>query len=193
MNNDDDSKVKKKLFNFDFIKKFKKPELIIIAVLLVIIVLSFAFTNIKKKQVKVLPNKVTTDSIKNLASLEEFTRYTENRIVNVLSSMSGVSNVEVFVVAESGVILTIAEETDEKVTGTGNNTSKTISKRPVLNKNGSITEEIVLVEKVPKILGILVVANGASNMRIKLGIINALSTVFDMDANHIEVLEGKAK
>ena len=61
----------------------------------------------------------------------------------------------------------------------------------VFAKNGNLTYPIVVVEQLPKITGVLVVATGAKDIKLKTTLINVVASVLNVNVSNVEVLEGK--
>jgi stage III sporulation protein AG len=61
----------------------------------------------------------------------------------------------------------------------------------IVFKNGSTYQPVVVTQFLPQITGVLVVANGVSNLQIKNNLINAISSVYNLNISCIDILEGK--
>ena len=61
----------------------------------------------------------------------------------------------------------------------------------VLAKDGTLTYPIVVLEELPEILGVLIVAKGTGDVKTKINISNIVSSVLGVSVSNIEVLEGK--
>ena len=113
----------------------------------------------------------------------------EDRLENVLSSMKGISGIEIFVyVTSSEEVVYLSDKESNQSTGGTNSLKETT----VFNKNGSSSSAVVVVTKYPKIEGVLIVAGGVSDVKLKLKIIDAVSCILSIAPTNIEVLEGKS-
>ena len=95
------------------------------------------------------------------------------------------------VTLSSGPEYIYATSEEEKINenqGSGSTTtSTTITKEPVI-----ISGDIVVVKEImPTVSGIVVVAGGAQDTRVKLEIIKAIQALLDVPQANIEVLVGK--
>lgn len=108
-----------------------------------------------------------------------------------MSNIKGSGKLSVMVVVDSSPLVTFAEHLEEKVSGTGDNLTKTIVRYPITLENGSLESTVVLVEHAPKVKGVLVVAKGASDPRVKLRLISAVQALLNIKADLIEVIEGE--
>lgn len=162
-------------------KIFKdKRVLKIFAILLIIVALAiFASTFIKPAKTTSLQNAITnqTDSTSSLAL--DYSNQLSKSLQTMLSSVNGLDNVKVVVVVESSPTT--------KYLYSGQDQNQTV----VLEKQNSATKPIAVVELLPKITGILIVAKGANNLSLKNKLLNAISTTYSVDISKIDILEGK--
>ena len=84
--------------------------------------------------------------------------------------------------------------TDEKINTTTNGSSSTsytttVTEPIILNSSGS-SVPLVLTEKLPKVKGVVVVAEGANDVSLKLNIIQAIKTLIDIPSGNIQVFAG---
>lgn len=183
-------KEKKKLFSglWQKLKATKYTEYILAGVLgLVVIVIFLSSCSTKSKNKSASTEKTATNT-ENESSVLSYSEALEHKLENVLESVKGCSNVKVMVVAESSPTIVLAEQIEEKTTGSGEN--KVITKYPVYVENGSSKTPMILYQTAPKVNGVLIVAKGAGNAAVKLKIITALQALLGIDASKIEVLEG---
>lgn len=121
----------------------------------------------------------------------------EARLKEVLSSIRGAGRVEVMITYESGAELVTAmstnvnsnrsEVSDGEKTSTTTQTTE-VSQPATVNSTGG-NEPIVLVEKEPVVRGVIVVAEGAADIRVKLDLQRAVTAVLDIPTSKIEVFE----
>ena len=83
------------------------------------------------------------------------------------------------------------EEQNSSSTQNGENSIESIQTTIVMAKDGSVTSPIVTIELLPKITGVLIVASGASDIKLKTTLINATASVLSVNISNVEVLEGK--
>ena len=179
---------------FQKLKKIKHIELIIVGILAVI-VLFIIFVDFKKPESK---NTLQTNASKT-SSTFEYANQLETRIEDALSKISGAGVVKVLLTFDGVKELVLAKQTDEKTSKTNNTASNgtqnstettTVSTEPVLiNENGS-TNPIVLMEILPEIKGVIVVAQGANNIRVKLDLLKAIQALLKVDSSQVEIFSG---
>lgn len=182
----DDSQAKK-IFSFKtFISNFnssKKIKLIFASVLFIVILLIFASSFIPQKS-------ITKSNIENtIIESKGFAYDTEQRLKNILSGIKGLDNVSVFVYVKSSEEVVYLK--DSEIVKSSNN-NETIKETTIFNKDGSSSSAVVVVRKYPEIEGVLIVASGADDVKLKLKIIDAISVVLSIAPTNIEVLEGKS-
>ena len=107
----------------------------------------------------------------------------ESRLEGILSGMAGVGGVR--------VMLTL-DRTEEQVIAmndrsAGNDKNASTESRPATVSGGGREEPIVLTEVLPRIRGVIVLAEGAGNIAVKYNIVAAVSTVLGIDEKCVEV------
>lgn len=120
-------------------------------------------------------------------------------LVKILSQIEGVGRVSVELTYESGPEYELAydrqvttSETEERDDAGGIRRISEMSEeyKVVLVKDK--TEQPVIVREIrPKLRGVLVVAEGADNSRVKAMLFNAVQAVLDLPAHKIQVLPAK--
>ncbi|MCQ1529824.1 stage III sporulation protein AG [Lutispora saccharofermentans] len=123
----------------------------------------------------------------------------EKQLSSILSKISGAGKVSVMITYESGKELVTQKDnsrvdkiTDEKDTNGGTrviNESSIDDKTVMVNQQGGSSQPIVVKEINPEIKGVIVVAEGARNSKVKLKISEAVQTVLDVPAYRVTVLE----
>ena len=161
------------------LKSIKNIE-IILAIAAVCIVLLVYFSGNKN-----LNN--TINSVENLQTTE-YVADIENRLNNVLSNINGAGNVKVMVTIESKSQEEYATNTETKTSTSSSGTTTTTTKEEVVIIQN---KPLVVNESLPKIKGVIVVAQGASNVNVKLELLKAVQTLLEIDANDIEIFIGK--
>ena len=73
---------------------------------------------------------------------------------------------------------------DEKSSGSGSGANET---RPATVQSGGREEPIVLTEVLPKIRGVIVIAEGAASISVRQNILAAVSTVLGIEEKAVEV------
>jgi stage III sporulation protein AG len=123
----------------------------------------------------------------------------EDHLSNILSKIQGAGKVSVMITLKSGKEIIPAKDesisdrvTNEKDTEGGIRTinEKTTSDKVVFAEvQGGSSEPLILKEINPEIKGVIVVAGGAKDARVKLKISQAVQTVLDIPAYRVTVYE----
>ncbi|MDR0840952.1 MAG: hypothetical protein LBN26_06180 [Christensenellaceae bacterium] len=120
----------------------------------------------------------------------------ERRLEQTLSCIRGAGEVRVMITYATGAQLVPAMSTDTQVTtseattqgGSTVNENRTESSRPATAQSGD-KGALVLTERMPEVRGVIVVAEGAANIAVKLKLQAAVQTVLGIKADCIEVFE----
>lgn len=170
---------------FQKLKNIKHIELYVAIILGAVIVLIYLSTtsgaNVKSQQT----------STTNFATIQEYSNFLENKLENVLASIEGAGNVSAMITFESGTEFVYATNQESKTnsnTSSGVTTSTTTTSISPYTKNA---EGLIVKEILPKINGVIVVASGAKNTKVKLEIIKAIQAILEVPLANIEVLVGK--
>ena len=115
----------------------------------------------------------------------------EQRLMDTLSCVRGAGKVKVMITYDTGSEIVPAMNMDvtSSVSVSGENQTRTESSSPVTTYQNGENEAIVLMEKEPTIRGVIVVAQGAADISVKLKLQAAVQAVLGVDAQKVEVLE----
>lgn len=167
----------------------KKVQLVIAGLLAIIMLIIFI------KSFKTKSSALSYKSEENISvEQDDETDYVmslEARLTTILSSIKGVENVKVFVMTEASVKRVYAVDEDKQLESDGNNGK--YKSEIVFEKNGSSSTPVVSVEVYPEITGVLIVADGVNDEKLRLMVINAVSVALNIQNSKIEVLSGKSK
>ena len=178
---------KKKTNNFLFakIKNIKHFE-VIIAVLFCAILLLIYISSLG----------TDTKAQANITSLttEEYATFLENKLSTVLSNVQGAGKVSVMVTLECGIEYVYATENEEvtNTTTSGNSTTTktTATEYIVLVNTSGKASPVVLKENLPKVSGVIVVAHGASNISVRVELMNAVTSLLKILPENVQILVG---
>jgi stage III sporulation protein AG len=118
----------------------------------------------------------------------------ETRLERILSQVEGTGQVKVLVTYETGPEIVPAVKTDTQSNTSENSgqdsrtTSITENSEPVVVQGKNGTEPMVLTQKEPVVLGVLVVAEGASSLSVRLRLMQAVQVALQIAPDRIEVL-----
>lgn len=170
----------------DFFKKLKgvKNIELIVAGIVCVIVLAVYFS------ASLFPKKETEQTA--AATFSEYAAAVEQKLAKILSEIKGAGKVSVMITYESGVELVYAYSTDTQTNSSSDGakeTSVTYEKNTIVVSGG---QPVVVKEIMPLIKGVVVVAEGATNVNVKLDIIKAVTALLEIAPSRIEIF-AKAK
>ena len=115
----------------------------------------------------------------------------EQKLMDTLSCVRGAGKVKVMITYETGNEIVPAMNTDitSSVSVSGENQTRTESSSPVTTYQNGENEAIVLMEREPTVRGVIVVAQGAADISVRLKIQAAVQAVLGIEADKVEVLE----
>ena len=174
MNNQIDDKDAIKKFNLksilDKIKNNKKFQLVIIAVCVVLLLV-------------ILFGNYNSDNKETVFTSENYVSDLESRLSKTLSNVKGAGKVSVVITVESGMETVLAM----KVEKTESQSGIEIVETPLIVNGKTITVK----ELYPKIIGVLIVAEGANDISVLSKIQQATISLLDINVNQIEILSMK--
>ncbi|MBQ7602678.1 MAG: hypothetical protein IJU58_00825 [Clostridia bacterium] len=165
---------------------------IILLTLLVALILIIWFadfgTNTNEKQ--------TSTSTSGTNTLSDYTTLLETKLSKTLSQIEGAGNVDVMITLDGASQLILAYDTESRTNSTDNTTASGTSTKSnntttnstpiIITKNGQ-SEPLVLSEIMPNIKGVVVVCEGANNIRVKLNILQAVQALLGVNSGQIEI------
>lgn len=129
----------------------------------------------------------------------DYARKLENELASILSKIQDAGRVSVMITLKSGSEIIPAKDesvsdkvTNEKDTSGGTRTinEKTTDDKVVFTAaQGGSSKPLILKEINPEVKGVIVVAEGARNSKVKLKISQAVQTVLDIPAYRVTVYE----
>lgn len=147
------------------------------------------------------PAKDNTPSAGGSAASERLQAETEaeieERLREVLSCIRGAGRVEVMITYETGTQMVAAMSTSTNTTASetsdgdraSTSTQTTESAEPATIDGSDGNEPIILMEKTPTVRGVIVVAEGAADVKVRLDLQRAVKAVLNIPLSRIEVFE----
>lgn len=195
----DDKKTEKKESLWQKIPFFKKLKSIknieiVIAVLIICVMLLIYFSSFGSSSNQTNNNSSIGDI--KYTNAEEYVKDLEERISNTLSKIDGAGNVSVVITLSSSSEIIIAKDVEttthtESITENGV-TTKTekivVVEKPILVDGSDGDEPLVVLEIMPKIAGVVVVAEGAKDVNVRLNLLKAIQALITVPSGNIEIL-----
>lgn len=174
---------------FAKLKKVKHIEVYAVIFLAIVVMAIWLFPSGGSKQTSIEQSFSTTTTA-------EYAKSLENRLNSVLSAIDGAGSVQCMITLDGEIERVLAYSNDEKNSSTQNTTSNgttnktetsTLNKEPILITVNGSSEPLVLYEIMPDIKGIVVVASGANDVRVKLDILKAVQALLNVQSSQIEI------
>lgn len=178
----------------DFFQKLKgiKNIEVIAAVLIAALILA----------IYILPGtsakKDTNSSSGDISNNTENETTAEERLREILSGIEGAGKVDVMITYEASSEVVTAQSVDKQtsiITETDasgkNKRSETVieNQEPVTVQDSDGDSALVLVEKEPLVRGVIVVAEGAGNIKVRMDLLKAVQTALQVSSDKVEVFE----
>lgn len=153
----------------------------------------------KKPAIENMENNNQINGTYNNSSDDNYAAEIQDQLSTILSKIAGAGKVSVMITYESGKELVTQKDksvidkvTDEKDNDGGTRIINEYSiddKTVMVNQQGGSSQPVVVKEINPEIKGVIVVAEGAWDSKVKRKISQAVQTVLDIPAYRVTVLE----
>ena len=173
-------------------------------ILIVLLIFSFLLIviNIGASKYSELNKKDSSseESKSNAVKVSQYEDEQKQELISILKKISGVEDVDVMITFESDEVKvpaydktsqnTVTEESDNNGGKRVNNQTNDDTKI-VMKNSGNSDEPFILQTNKPKVVGVVVVAKGASDSKVKHNIEVAVSNLYNLDANKVNVYSMK--
>ena len=143
-------------------------------------------------------NQNEVEQVKNTE--EDYEENQKNNLKNILKKIEGVGDVDVMITFESGeqkvpaydksTQISKSEENDTSG-GTRVNNQNTDGSKVVMTTKDGDNEPFILTTYKPKVIGVIAVAEGAENSKTKYEIEQAISKLYDLSLDKVNVYSMK--
>ena len=174
-------------------KKITNVLTIALVIAFVLIALNVFYPDMFKEKEKV--KSTLSEEVETINTKEEYEE-TKKELKSILESMSGVGKVQVMINFKSGESKVLAYDsskqivsTEEKDTEGGTRVSNQTNDGTtvVMTNEGGDNEPFIVETYKPKIEGIMILAEGASDSKIKYDIQKAVSSLYGLSAEKVNV------
>lgn len=179
------------------LRNLKNAEIVIV-LLFVAVVLSIYASSINRASPSVpAPDNETNKGVQWVGQ-GTYEDQQELKLQKKLSAIKGVGKVEVMITYKSSKEIVTAMNTTQSETVTEEQDSsggtRRVSQRDINSQTVTIGETgnakpLVVKEMEPEIKGVIVIAEGARDMRVKLDLIRAVQTALGVSPQQVEVFE----
>lgn len=186
----------KDLFKELISKKYVANIVVLLAIAVIALIFTSDFlakdTNIKSNVKKI--GKDTSVQEGDMSKTEEST--TEERLKQILAKIKGTGEVEVMITFDMGSeiipasnIVEIKDVSEEKDANGGIRTVQTqnTTENIVISSDSSGNKPLVLKEIKPQVRGVIVVAEGADDIEVKMKLYDAVKTVLQVSGDRVQV------
>lgn len=179
------------------LKNLKNVE-IVVAVLFVAVVLSVYASSFNRASPSVPNPDDRANRGVQWVEQDTYEDQQELKLQKKLSAIKGVGRVEVMITYKSSKEIVPAMNTTQSETVTeeqdSNGGTRRVSQRDVNSQTVTIGETgnakpLVIKEMEPEIKGVIVIAEGAKDIRVKLDLIRAVQTALGVSPQQVEVFE----
>jgi|AGTN01.1.fsa_nt_gi hypothetical protein len=172
------------------LKTIKNIEIIVGVVIIAIVALIYSTVTSNQGKAKTASPAKTDAVTSNLAD------GLESRLEQILSQIDGAGQVKVMITFESSAEIVAASTTNRhsntsSSSGGGSTTTVTETISPIIVTNNGKSEIIILKQIMPEIRGVIIVAEGASNIRVRSELRRAAQTALGVNASSIEIFAKK--
>ena len=166
------------------LEKNKKLRTILYAVLIILALAIFLTSGLfgGGKNTNKSSGRTEEEQTGEFSNTEE-ARMLEARLEDILSQMQNAGQVRVMVTFDNAQEKVIAAD-EQKSSGSSGISE---ASRPVKTSGSGGESPIILTERMPKICGVIVIAEGAADISVRFSLAAAVSTVLGIDENSVEV------
>lgn len=127
-------------------------------------------------------------SVSISVSAQEYAKTLEKELSDILSEIEGAGKCSVMITMDCGVETIYATQEESSYDVDNNGESQDYSMNYVILGNSSSGKEALVIKEIqPRLRGIIVVCEGGGNSKVKMNIINAVSSAFDISSTKISV------
>ena len=197
--------LKEKIANLFKQKNITNLIILLLLVIMFYLVVSYftGVNNITKSEKPNLEKVSKEDMNSNSQKDSEVLSYQEKQekdLERILGKINGVGSVDVVINFQSSEVKVPAvdnssqksttEETDSEG-GTRVNSQETDGDKIVMSNSSNGSEPVILKTEKPEVLGVMVVAEGAEDSKIKYEITKAISSLYNISVDKVNVLAMK--
>lgn len=192
----------------DFLDKLMKKNgktnvsyvIVLVLIGVLILLVSSFFTSKPTYSSNEPAEKAVVEAPKEKDYLSSYEEKQKKDLENILSSIDGIGKVQVMITFESGReqvpatdINNSVNKTEEKDTtgGTRTNTQNNTGAKVVMKGSGGSTEAIILKTLNPKVISVVIVAEGAKNKDLQYKIMKTVSGLYNIPENKVDVYSMK--
>ncbi len=190
----------KEIYNIIMKKSKNMTNLAVILIIgIIILIAGNSLFGSSNKQANTSSPAQTTHTVNTKNKEKDYGEQLEKKMEIILSEIEGVGKVSVMITFYSGteIVPAMDTKTDETTTQENDNQggSRKITQSQqdhqilVMNQQGGDQQPLILKEKQPIVKGVIVAAEGASDIRVKRDIHDAVKIVLGVPAHKVQVFK----
>lgn len=178
-----------------------KQLLVILMIGIIVIIFSSSlFKSGQQKSIIELPTQLDNDNVAAVATTFSKGYYKASEIENILSKIYGAGKVEIIATYSESTELVPAldRKTSQSITNEKDNTGGTrslsqenLESNIIFEDTGKTKKPYIIKELLPKVKGVVIVADGADNFEVKENLTRAAQSLFDVPLHKIQVFKRK--
>ena len=135
---------------------------------------------------------VATEGVNVSVNTQEYAKAVEKELSHIISKIEGAGECSVMVTMDCGIetIYATQEESSYDFDDDSESRDNSVS-YVVINSPSGGKQALVIKEIQPKLRGIIIVCEGGNNSKVKMNIINAVSSAFDISSTKSSVQKMK--
>lgn len=134
----------------------------------------------------------TAEGVNVSVNAQEYAKAVEKELSQIISKIEGAGECSVMVTMDCGIETIYATQEESSYEFDDNSESRDNSvSYVILNSSSGGKQALVIKEIQPKLRGIIIVCEGGDNSKVKMNIINAVSSAFDISSTKISVQKMK--
>lgn len=167
--------------------KDKNTWLLIGIVGLLLLVIALPDTS-RRQETEVLQEE-TSASVQEQTDTQQMTAELEKRLEQTLSLIDGAGAVRVMLTLQDTGEKIVEKDLSRRNSNSGTDESTDESQSSVYVREGSTEQPYVSRERLPQVEGVLVVAQGGGNSLVKQNILQAVMSLFPLEAHKITIVK----
>lgn len=167
--------------------KDKNTWLLIGIVGLLLLVIALPDTS-RRQETEVLQEE-TSASVQEQTDTQQMTAELEKRLEQTLSLIDGAGAVRVMLTLQDTGEKIVEKDLSRRSSNSGTDESTDESQSSVYVREGSTEQPYVSRERLPQVEGVLVVAQGGGNSLVKQNILQAVMSLFPLEAHKITIVK----
>ena len=137
------------------------------------------------------PEEDSGQAAEGTSSTSDSAEALEQKLKAVLEKVDGAGQVEVIINYESSpeLIPAVSEDVDTSATQDEGRTTETESRRTSIAGSSRTDDALIVKEMQPEVRGVIVVAEGADDISLKIRLQDAVTTLLDIAPSQVEILK----